>query len=221
MRYPSTNRFRARRGRVLRRQIEILARHLKRDVVILDIGGRPDYWANIGVEGISQIIVLNHDSRELNRELLGGLPENLFERRIGDARNLSDYADGSIDMAHSNSVIEHVGGWGDMRRMAGEMLRVGRAGWMQTPAWEFPIEPHFRAPFGHWFGKPAQARMMSLSTAEHIRRLSRDKRRERVEMINLMSKGEVRSLFPGCAIYTERVILAKSYVAHWLPEGVA
>lgn len=219
MRYPSTNRFRARRGRVLRRQIEILAKYLERDVVILDIGGRPDYWANIGVNNIAKIIVLNHDNRELNRDLIEGLPEKLFERRIGDARNLSDYSDGSIDMAHSNSVIEHVGGWTDMRKMAQEMLRVGRAGWMQTPAWEFPIEPHFRAPFGHWFGKPAQVKMMSLSAASHIRRLSREKRRERVEMINLMSKEEVRLLFPRCSIYTERFILAKSYVAHWLPEG--
>ena len=143
MRYPSTNRFRAKRGRVLRRQIEILAKHLKRDVVVLDVGGRPDYWANIGVKNIAKIIVLNHDKRELNRDLIEDLPEKLFERRIGDARNLSDYSDGSIDMAHSNSVIEHVGGWTNMRKMAQEMLRVGRAGWMQTPAWEFPIEPHF------------------------------------------------------------------------------
>lgn len=76
MRYPSTNRFRARRGRMLRRQIEILAKHLKRDVVVLDVGGRPDYWANIGVKDIAKIIVLNHDNRELNRDLIEDLPEN-------------------------------------------------------------------------------------------------------------------------------------------------
>lgn len=206
---------------MLRRQIERLAAHLGRDIVILDIGGRPDYWANVGVGSVARIDVMNHDSEELERALLGGLPEAIFTRCIGDARDLSGYADGSVDLVHSNSVIEHVGGWRDMRAMAREMLRVGISGWMQTPAWEFPIEPHFRAPFGHWFGKPAQARMLSLSAAGHIRRLSREKRRERIESINLLSKGEVRALFPDCPIYTERVILAKSYVAHWLPEGVS
>ena len=71
---------------------------------------------------------------------------DIFVRKVGDARNLSEYADGSVDLVHSNSVIEHVGGWADMRAMADEMMRIGRSGWMQTPAWEFPVEPHFRAP---------------------------------------------------------------------------
>lgn len=220
MRYPSVNRFRMRRGRVLRKQIETLSQHLGRDIVILDVGGRPDYWANVGVDHIERIDILNNDNEEMQRDLLGGLPADLFQRRMGDARDLSDYVDQSVDLVHSNSVIEHVGGWQDMRAMANELLRVGVSGWMQTPAWEFPVEPHFRAPFGHWFGKPAQAAMLSLSMAGNIRRLSRNKRRERIESINLLSKGEVRALFPERNILTERVIMAKSYVVRWMPKGV-
>ena len=114
---------------------------------------------------------MNYSAAELEREAEGGGTGDIFVRKVGDARNLSDYADGSVDLVHSNSVIEHVGGWADMRAMADEMMRVGRAGWMQTPAWEFPVEPHFRAPFLHWFGDPLRARMLSLSVEKRHRRM--------------------------------------------------
>jgi hypothetical protein len=220
MGFPSVNRFRTLRGRILRKQIETLAHFLGRDIIILDVGGRPDYWANVGVGQVARIDLLNHEADEMERALPADMPEGLFDRRIGDARDLSDYGDQSVDLVHSNSVIEHVGNWRDMHAMARELMRVGLSGWVQTPAWEFPIEPHLRAPFGHWFGKPAQTTMLWLSTRREIRSLTRPQRRELVESYNLLSKGEIRSLFPGRPILTERIILAKSYVVHWLPEGV-
>lgn len=217
--FSNVNRFRTQRGRILRKQIEALAHYLGRDIAILDVGGRPDYWANVGIGQVAQIDLLNHKADEMALELPSDIPKELFKRRIGDARDLSDYGNQSVDLVHSNSVIEHVGNWRDMHAMAGELTRVGLSGWMQTPAWEFPIEPHLRAPFGHWFGKPAQTAMLWLSARGDIRRLTRSQRRELVESYNLLSKGEIRSLFPGRPILTERIILAKSYVVHWLPEG--
>jgi hypothetical protein len=217
----TVNRFRKRRGRRLRRQIEVLAEHLGRDIVVLDVGGRPDYWTNVGLARIARIDLVNYSEAELEREVDGGDPGGIFVRKVGDARNLSDYADGSIDFIHSNSVIEHVGGWRDMQAMADEMMRVGRAGWMQTPAWEFPVEPHFRAPFLHWFGEPLRARMLSLSVEKRHRRMDTHKRRRRVEMIHLLSRGDVRALFPGRTIETERMaLLPKSYVVRWMPDGL-
>lgn len=217
MRYPSVNRFRTKRGRILRAQIEALADRLGRDIVILDIGGRPDYWANVGIDRIARIEMLNVDADELGLSYAGA-PEGFFVNKLGDARDLSAYADQSVDLVHANSVIEHVGDWTSMRAMADEMLRVGRSGWMQTPAWEFPLEPHFRVPFGHWFGKPVQARAMSLSFTRRYRSLNRQRRRLAVERINLLSKGEARALFPGAELLVERVILAKSYVMRWTPR---
>ena len=221
LKYSPVNRFRTRRGQRLRRQIEALADHLGRDIVVLDVGGRPDYWANVGLGRIARIDLVNYSAAELEREAEGGGQGDIFVRKLGDARDLSDYADGSVDLVHSNSVIEHVGGWADMRAMADEMMRVGRAGWMQTPAWEFPVEPHFRAPFLHWFGDPLRARMLSLSVEERHRRMDMHKRRRRVEMIHLLSKGDVRTLFPGKTIEVERVALVpKSYVVRWMPDGL-
>ena len=51
--------------------------------------------------------------------------------------------------------------------------------------------------------------------------MDRHKRRQRIEGINLLSKRELRDLFPDRKILTERVILAKSYMVQWMPEGRA
>lgn len=205
------NRFRTARGRILREQIKRLSNRLQRPVIILDVGGRPDYWENVGDDHIGQIRLLNIDEDEFNRAGMS----NLFVSEIGDARNLKNYADKSVDLVHSNSVIEHVGTWSDMSAMASELLRVGRSGWVQTPAWEFPIEPHFRLPFLHWFAPPIRRALL---------RASRDYgssdikcRRYHVDRINLLSHGEVKALFPNCEIYIERLIFAKSYSARWGP----
>ncbi len=219
--YDTVNRFRAARGRALHRLIVALSQHLGRDIRVLDVGGRPDYWINVGFERISGIEVLNLFSSEADRPLPEGVPRDLFIPKVGDARNLMNYSDASVDLVHSNSVIEHVGGWNDMTAMASELLRVGRAGWVQTPAWGFPIEPHFRVPFAHWFARPLQARLMSFSFVKRHRESNMVQRRRNVEKINLLPRSEVEALFPGCRIYTERFILAKSYSCYWTPNGVS
>jgi hypothetical protein len=207
----TVNRFRTARGRVLRQQIADLASHLGRPLVVLDVGGRAEYWANVGVDHIAQIRLLNNDENELT----GGVKSDLFVSELGDACRLSSYADKSIDLVHSNSVIEHVGTWTAMQAMATEVTRVGRSGWIQTPAWEFPIEPHFQLPFLHWFGQPLRRAMLRLS--RDYGRASIQERRYHVDRINLLSYSEFRSLFPESDIFIERLILAKSYSARWFP----
>jgi hypothetical protein len=208
------NRFRAARGRILRSQIARLAEHFGRPIVILDVGGRADYWNNVGFENVAAIRLLNSDPNELDRKS----PSNLFTSEVGDACDLSNYADKSIDLVHSNSVIEHVGQWQSMCSMADEVQRVGLSGWVQTPAWEFPIEPHFRLPFLHWFAQPLRRAMLSAS--KHYGTMDIKERRYHIDRINLLSYGEVKSLFPECQVFIERLILAKSYTARWAPKGV-
>lgn len=205
------SRFRTARGRILRRQIEKLADHLGRSIAILDVGGRPDYWENVGLDRISEIRLLNIDENEIDRHGLS----NLFTSEIGDARDLKGYADKSVDLVHSNSVIEHVGAWPDMSAMASEMQRVGLSGWIQTPAWEFPIEPHFRLPFLHWFATPVRRAALRLS--KDYGAMDVAGRRYHTDRINLLSYGEVRALFPKGDIYVERFVFSKSYSARWGP----
>jgi hypothetical protein len=204
----------------LRRQISVLSDYLGRDLVILDVGGRPDYWLNVGFDRISRIDLLNPRQLELDRGMPVGAPGQVFTRCVGDGRDLHNYADQSVDLVHSNSVIEHVGGWKDMQQLASELARVGRAGWVQTPAWSFPVEQHFHMPIMHWFGAPLRARMLSLSLGRKFRRMSLAKRRETVDGINLLTQREFQVQFPAAQIYTERFLLfAKSYTAHWMPAG--
>jgi predicted SAM-dependent methyltransferase len=211
----TVNRFRSARGRVLRAHIETLAERLRRPVEVLDVGGRAEYWDNVGLGGIAHITLMNYDPAELERSVPD---ERMFTKVVGDARDLSDHADGSVDLVHANSVIEHVGQWNDMAAMAREVMRVGRAGWIQTPAWEFPVEPHFRTLFMHWLGGPAQRVMFSLSFERRLRRLPFEKRRQALDGVNLLSHREIRTLFPDRDIHVERVaLLPKSYSVNWLP----
>jgi SAM-dependent methyltransferase len=59
------------------------------------------------------------------------------------------FADREFDLVYCSSVIEHV----PLPRraaFAGEVRRVGRGWFVQTPAYSFPIEPHALLPFAHW-----------------------------------------------------------------------
>jgi len=206
----TVNTFRKRRGRLLAEQIRALSGKLGRPLQILDVGGRRDYWDNVGFNGIARVTLLNIDPSELGRKTSR---EDLFVDQIGDARNLANFADGSVDLYHSNSVIEHVGSWSDMKNMAEEARRVAISGWVQTPAWEFPMEPHFRLPFIHWLATPARTSLLAI--APNYGGQDRHNRRLHAERINLLSKGEMRLLFPGCEIFIERILLAKSYTARW------
>lgn len=217
------NKFRTKRGQALAKLLEKTAMKLGRKLHVLDVGGRPDYWENVGYSSIDSIELLNQDAHEFDRQTPPGAPRALFSYRVGDACDLSDFADSSVDFVHSNSVIEHVGDWTRMVAMASEVRRIGRAGWVQTPAWEFPIEPHYRLPFMHWFGRPMQSWMVHYSPPWRGNRNDLHIRRLRVERINLVSKNEFRDLFPGQEIYVERTMLwPKSYSAFWtMAEGGA
>lgn len=209
------NRFRQKRGLFLAQLLKDTCLQLGQKLSILDVGGRPAYWNNITLSHVKHIQFLNYNESEFQRYALVPHEGVTFSYRVGDACDLSNFDDKSVDFVHSNSVIEHVGDWPRMVAMAHELRRVGRAGWVQTPAWEFPIEPHFRLPFMHWLARPMQAWLVYYSPPWRGKRNDLDIRRRRVERINLVSKKEFHTLFPNAKLYVERIILPKSYAAYW------
>jgi hypothetical protein len=116
---------------------------------ILDVGGTTAYWRIVPTDELRRlkvkICLLNLTAVPVPDTLA-----DVFTSVDGDACDLSRYPTGHFDIVHSNSVIEHVGAWRAMERMAQEVRRVGRAYYLQTPYFWFPIEPHYFAPFLHW-----------------------------------------------------------------------
>ena len=100
-------------------------------------------------------------------------------------------------------MIEHVGGYTDQQRMAGEIRRVGRRYFVQTPNRYFPIEPHFLFPGFQFLPESARRRLWRLGMP-----------RTPYEAIELLDAAELRELFPDAVILRERAAgLTKSLIA--------
>lgn len=177
---------------------------------ILDIGGTVAYWADLADLW---------RGRDIRFQLLNLASESVDDPRFtsiaGDARNLDAFADQSVDIIHSNSVIEHVGRWSDMKAMASEVHRVGRHYFVQTPAFGFPIEPHFRFPFFHWLPEAVRVRLvMSRACGYYPRARSVDEAMHYIEDATILDSRRFHRLFPEAEIVRERVgPLTKSFVA--------
>ena len=142
-------------------------------------------------------------------------PDHHIVSLVGDGCALPMKAK-SYDIAFSNSVIEHVGSWERQQQFASEIRRVGNAVWLQTPAYECPIEPHYMAPFVHYLPPSLQKRILRRGTLwGWLQRPSRDLVNEWVDITRLLSKREMRQLFPDCEIVTEYMLgfIPKSHIA--------
>jgi hypothetical protein len=178
---------------------------------IVDLGGRPDYW-----RAIDRTILEDCKVRitTVNPEEQTCIDDPLFDQRQGDACAL-DVEDGAFDLAHSNSVIEHVGGWANMERFAAETRRVARRYYVQTPYFWFPIEPHLSAPLVHWAPEPMQARwLIKRGHAFVAKTTDMASAMRAVQDARLLDKAMMRHLFPDGRLEEEKVAgLTKSLMA--------
>jgi hypothetical protein len=184
---------------------------------IIDLGGTYKYWERVGFDFLESaninITCVNHIKSELSESD----PEN--ERItfvVSDACNLNLYKDNSFDFVHSNSVIEHVGRWSEMRAFAKEAHRLAPAYYIQTPYFWFPIDPHFHnVPFFHWMPESLRLkilRRMRVGWSPPIPAL--DDAMAAVESAVILDARQFRSLFPDAKISFERFALfPKSMVA--------
>lgn len=173
---------------------------------ILNVGGVESEFRAMGVidePGIS-FTVLNVYAVPTTR--------NNVRSVVGDARDMTQFHDQEFDFVFSNSVIEHVGDEDDIRRMAGEIRRVGRRYYVQTPNRYFPIEPHFLVPMFQFLPVWVRKRLVqNLSLGWHSRIPDPIAAEELVRSVNLLTIAQMRSLFPDGVIVAERVLgLTKS-----------
>jgi Methyltransferase domain len=185
-----------------------------RETRILDVGGLPICWQ--GVPCDAQITLLNlYALDDYDRSFMTSNQSTV----VGDGTCL-DYEDQSFDIVFSNSVIEHVGTMARQTQFAAEAKRVGKGHWIQTPAREFFLEPHYFGPFIHWFPRDVQRRLLrnftlwgllGRPTPEHISLVLAE--------LRLLTRTEFRGLFPDCEVWIERFLgMPKSYTAYKLPE---
>lgn len=205
--------FRTRRFQLVEGMIrQILSE--KAEMTILDCGGRADYWERLPAELRSRvkITVLNFQSEiDLYPTEQGDLR---IEEVVGDACNMPQYADQSFDLAHSNSVIEHVGSYQNMQRFADETRRVGRRFFVQTPNFWFPVDPHYGVPFVHWLPDSVKVALFTRVNVGYSKKCSFADAVAQIDHTKIISGRMMRAFFPGAEIRHERLLgLAKSLMA--------
>ena len=193
-------------GRTRKRRMQSFAAlmRVREGLSVLDLGGQPMIWSSLPQP--LNLTILN----------LPGIAEShtSSHHRIryveGDACHLEDFQDRSFDSVFSNSVIEHVGAAGQRAAFAATARRMGRSYWVQTPSRWFPIEAHCGMPF--WWFYPAWLRNRII---EHWRK-KLPAWTHMVEETTVLTKNEMRRLFPEAKILTERWLgISKSYIAYF------
>ena len=205
-----SNYFRGRRFALIEQKIRTIAANTG-SCRIIDIGGRVEYWNPI----LPTLNAVEAKITVVNLEKTQPKPGPMFDFAYGNACDLSAYADKSYDFAHSNSLIEHVGRWPEMKRCAEEIGRVADSYYVQTPYLWFPIEPHFRAPFYAWLPEQTRARLLMALDLGYIGKAATlDQAMADVQSINLLDHAQMKALFPDAKITFERVLgLPKSMIA--------
>ncbi len=182
-------------------------------VNVVDIGGTERYWnivsaAYLAAHNVS-ITIVNLPSTTMPRD------HGRFHFVAADACDLEGFESRSFHIAHSNSVVEHVGDWGRMSQFANELLRVSHKCFVQTPNYWFPIEPHCLTPFFHWLPKPSRVWLVLHFRLGHwAKAASIDEAVRTVESARLLNKAMFQSLFKDAEVFTERLLcLPKSFIA--------
>ena len=172
--------------------------------LIIDVGGLEFNWAFIPQH--PHILFVNTD------------PDTWVKgntcKVVGDGRRL-EFADQSFDIAYSNSVIEHVGGWEDIQAFAREIRRVAPRYYVQTPNRWFFVETHLLTAFIHWLPFNIARHLVRYGSVwGWIRRPSQQQVDEQLRQVNLLTHAQMRTLFPDATIHIERFLgMPKSLIA--------
>lgn len=205
-----------------------------RPLRILDVGGTMMFWKSMGfdqLEGI-EIVLLNLEAAPVDSPY--------FTSLAGDATYMPQFKDKEFDIVFSNSVIEHVGDDFQQESMAREIMRVGKAYFVQTPNLFFPIESHSCMPLyqfmpefmrtlalyyfditGGGIGRTIQAwkARLTFRRFERLPHESWERCQSRVKGLRLLSRRKFQRFFPNGILYQEKCFgLTKSFILYTNPD---
>ena len=182
---------------------------------ILDVGGTSKYWTIVPTDFLIEhrvtVLIANIGDTGASK---AADPDGVFSYAQADACDLP-YPDKSFDIAHSNSVIEHVGLWDQQAAFAGEIDRVAESYFVQTPNFWFPWEPHFGTIGFQFLPVPVRVRMlMKRRRGFRAQMTSLDDAARSVESCQLLDERRFRALFPQAEMLREKFLgLTKSLIA--------
>ena len=170
-----------------------LVSSFNRKVTVLDIGGTQEYWEMMEYTdpNLIEVILINITENKVS------LPN--FRAIKMDATDL-DILEFDCDIVFSHSLIEHVN-----NEIFATIIRCfNKPYFIQTPNKYFPMEPHFLIPLFQF---------MPVWLKKYILRFIKSPIIGEVEDINLLSKGELKRLFPNSEIYGGKILgLTQSFV---------
>jgi hypothetical protein len=178
------------------------------DMRVVDLGGTPDFWRAAPIRP-KHVTTVNLDNNYR-------ADESWLDHVVADACELAslEACPGSYDLAISNSLIEHVGGYQRRRNLARVVMAAASSYWVQTPNRYFPIEPHYVAPGFQFLPTGARAAAVQHWPLARDRVLTRADALAHVLSIDLIGPTELQYLFPDSRIWHERIAgLSKSIVA--------
>lgn len=213
------SRFRQKRIGVLLEMIAQVAGKTGR-CSIIDIGGTRQYWSIVPAEFLQahRVSILITNITE------PGEPHpdaaETFSYAPADACSLP-YPDNSFDIAHSNSVIEHVGDWDAQVRFGREVARIAAGYFVQTPNYWFPWEPHFGTVGFQFLPMPLQISMlMARQRGFRQRAATVDAAVRSIQGCQLLDARRFRTLFPDAELVREKFLgMTKSLMAIRRPPG--
>jgi len=188
--------------------------------IVLDLGGGDGKALARLYPYPENIILADIDESQIN---YGVQKYGLRKALLLDQNGNIPMGSRSVDVVFCNSVIEHVtvdkkDKWNlrsgtkfkklalkRQAKMAGEIIRVGKKYWVQTPYRHFPFETHTWLPFTQYLPRPLQIETIKYFNRFWVKKTSPD--------FCLLSKSVAQLLFPHSEIIFERLFgLPKSLI---------
>ncbi len=178
----------------------------EREIKILDIGGTNYFW-DLWLKKIPipiDLTILN-----ISQEVTKG-----YKSIILDANELYKLENLDYDVVFSNSLIEHLTTYENQIKFAETVQRISKKHFIQTPAFIFPLEPHFLFPFFHLFSRNIRVFLVQhLNLGWYKKQKNKREAEKLVDEIRILKKNELKDMFPNSEIITEKIFfITKSYI---------
>jgi SAM-dependent methyltransferase len=181
---------------------------------VLDVGAEINLQGSYGLQFIdsypwkSKITAINTSAEHINL-IKQRYPE--IEVVVGDARDLP-WPDKHFDIVYSNAVIEHVGDFESRKKMAAEIMRVGKRWFVTTPNRWFPFEFHLRVPLVTWLPGNCYLWIGRIISYNHIRQKYVFGTKH--DRLRLLTARKLKCCFPKSKIIKQRVtFMAETLIA--------